>query len=183
MRSISVKYLFTISLVSAESFTNMASNVPLSNATEKLSSGNDILVASILMNFISGRVFVFRSIIFFTATDEMSMLVISRNPVSYISILSFELPQPSINILSTGFIYLCIWSQSSTYSPYLTKLQNKQIRKTGHGSCAYSINRKYVQLPFKSLFTAFFEKLIPVICLRKFFARSWKQIHCQVLLN
>lgn len=48
---------------------------------------------------------------------------------SYKSIPSFELPQPTINISSLTFIYLCNCPHSSLYSPYLNKKTNQYYEK------------------------------------------------------
>lgn len=40
-------------------------------------------------------------------------------PMSYMSMLSLEFPQPTIKTLSFTFMYLCSWSHNSGYSPYL----------------------------------------------------------------
>uniref|UniRef100_A0A182M5N5 Uncharacterized protein n=1 Tax=Anopheles culicifacies TaxID=139723 RepID=A0A182M5N5_9DIPT len=127
-RPISVKYFCTTVTTAVDSSVNSASSVPLSSTTEKDSSGKDIAVASIWFQVISGRVERFASCICLMTTGEMSM-----------SMLSFELPQPTTRISSFGLMYWCNWSHSSGYSPYHSNACFPRLRKKAF---QYSVDPK-----------------------------------------
>ena len=70
-----------------------------------------------------GRRFSFCFFIFLITLSDRSTLVMRSIPVSYKSLLNVELPQPTINTSSRGFIYLQRTSARSMKSEYLKQDQ------------------------------------------------------------